>query len=261
MKGVVVMKLYKLSLDFVNLIFREFMAPIIVVNQIQKLLKDIISDWKKFLNESDDFKKQFYFPRDRGWISKNNKKVQFFYFHRDYRTRLETASIDYTKYKTLIMNLENLYQFCIEASLDVADLLDKRLTGRGIKAMIKQCNAKNTSKHTLVLSYYAKNQDQLLSTPRYQRSAWTFSLYQNSPGLYLGTTIDNRYDKKKNKILLMCGAKLERLVPGSLNMMRSAFFPEKPIEHFFIDFSAQFLSPEKIVEEYIKEKERQQGFT
>ena len=254
------MNLYRFSKDFVNLIFREFMAPIIIVTQIQKLLKEIISDWKKFLNESDDYKKQFYLSRHRGWVSKNNNKVQYFYFHRDYRARLEAAGIDYSKYVTMIMNLEKLYQFSIDASLDIAKLLDKRLAGRGIKDMIKKCNAKNTSKHVLALSYYEKNKEQFVLSPRYQRSAWTFCLYQNSPGLYLGTDVDIRYEKQKNKILFICGAKFERLVPGSINMVRSAFFCEKQNDHFFIDFSAEFFSAEKFVTDYITEKERQQGF-
>lgn len=234
------MNLYRFSKDFVNLIFREFMAPIFIVNKIQKVLKDIISDWKKFLNESDDFKKQFYFPRDRGWVSMNNNKVEFFYFHKDYRTRLDSAGIDYSKYETMITNLEKLYQFSINASLDIAELLDERLPGRGIKAKIKKSNSKYISKHVLTLSYYAQDKDEYVLSPRYQKSAWTFFLYQNSPGLYLGADVGIRYTKKKNEILLICGDKLERLVPGSIKMMRSAFFRGKPIDYFFIDFSAQF---------------------
>ncbi len=263
------MKPYKFSKDFVNLIFREFMATFFIINQIQRLIKDIISDWKKFVNEDDEYKNQFYFPRarERGWIikkdkkksAKKDKKTQFFYFHKDFRFRLESASIDYSKYKTMIINLEKLYEFCFNVSLDVAEQLDKRLTGRSITAKIKECNTKKISKHVITLSYYPKNQNQF-SQPRYQKSAWTFCLYQNTLGLYLGTDIDIRHEKKKNTILFLCGADLERLVPGSISMMRSAFISDKSIEHFFVDFNAQTSSCEKITEEYIKKREKQQGF-
>lgn len=265
------MKPYKFSKDFINLIFREYMATFFIVNHIQRLIKDVISDWKKFVNEDDDYKQQFYFARarERGWVAsrgrkkfgKKSSKAQFFYFHKDFRCRLDAAKIDYSKYKTMIDNLEMLYAFSINASFDIAEELDRRLAGRDIKAKIKECNTKKISKHVVCLSYYPKNHDQL-SRPRYHKSTWTFCLYQNTQGLYLGIDSDIRYEKKKNTALFLSGAKLERLVPGSISMMRSVFTPpEKSKEHFFIDFFAHTSLSEKLTNDYIKKREKELGFT
>lgn len=74
--------------------------------------------------------------------------------------------------------------------------------------------------------------------------------------MYLGTDNDVRYEKKKNKILFLSGANLERLVPGSITMLRSVFISEKSIEHFFVDFYAQTSSNERITEAYIKKEKK-----
>jgi len=270
-------KNFQIPGDFVNKVLQDSIATFAVAKQVTRLINAITVAWKKFVQEPVEYKEQFRIGKDRGWWQrtgeerkdgKNKDIKEFFHFHQDLCKRLDSEGVDYSKHNKLFSDLGKLYNISIDASLQIAELLDKRLTGRHIKQHVRRCNTKKKSLHTIRLLYYPKRTDLIsnkeqqaaIADAHFDRNAWTFSYIETAPGLRLGLHLDQEYEYQKDQVLFFAGAKLENLTCRTIDMVRHCVVAKKPRARIAIVFFGHTVLSETLTQEYIKTREEELGF-
>ncbi|QQS60446.1 hypothetical protein IPN41_00490 [Candidatus Falkowbacteria bacterium] len=269
---------FQIPPDFVNQVLQDSIATFSVADQVTCLIKKITGQWRKFVEEPIDYKRQFTLGKDgcRGWRqgtrkekkdARSNDGQELFHFHKDYVSRLESKKIDYSKYSKLFLDLGDLYQISVEASLQIAGLLDKRLPGREIKRQIKKCNTKNKSWHMIRLLYCPKNnltvneqQYSADTNAHFNRNAWTFSFIGTAPALRLGLHLEKEYEHQEGRVIFFAGAKLEKQTARTIDMVRNSVVVEKSKARTVLDFFAHTALSEKITQLYVNKREKEFGF-
>ncbi len=266
-------KSYKLSENFVNEVSQDGFSHFNTTDQVTKLLNEIIFDWGKFVKEDKKYKELFSVGRERGWVlrpqenEKNKKQYdhkEFFHFHKDFLDRLKLKRTNYSKYEKMFLNLGTLYKISVEASLEIAEKLDKRFPGYSIVKHVKKSNSKRST-HVVRLLYYPKpkvsileEQKPMLAKGHFDRNAWTFSWIETVPGLKLGLHLNIDCVYEKNKVLFFNGGKLENLIKA-LKMQYHGVVDENLTSRVSIVFFGHIVLSEKIIKEYIKLRKEELG--
>lgn len=255
--------------DFVNRILQDSIATFSIKQKVTRLIKAITADWKKFVLESLDYKKQFCVGRERGWVDRNRQKKrngekydkkQFFHFHRDFRRRLDAKKVDYSKYEDMISNLEKLYTLSLEVSLKAAELLEQRLPGKSIKRQIQKSHTRST--HVIRMLFYPKptvaefkkEQKTALAQAHFDRNAWTICWIETAPGLHLGLHLDQEHIYQAGQAGFFAGAKLENLTHRTIDMTYHAVLAKKRTSRIAIVAFFHTLLSEVMTKAYIKKR-------
>lgn len=270
------MNTFTIPTDFVKKVLECGVTKFSVTAEVTRLINSIMKTWKLFVAESEKYKKQFKISKSRGWnplpVYKRrlNCIEESFYFHPDFIDSLASKGVDFSRYKQFLTDLTSLHRISVDASLEIAGLLDKRLLGRFIKKRIKECNRKSIAGHTMRLKYYRhpiNNEGVVIEEPRPAVNAWSFVYKETASGLRFGFASEEKYNFEsgivtpcqhdenyvwpKNDVLFFSGAKLEKMTNGIIGMKYpSVVLNEMP--YFELAFSAQTSLPVDIIKKYIE---------
>lgn len=264
---------YELPENFINEVSQDGFSHFNTTEQVTKLLNEIIHDWEKFVKEDIKYKDLFSVGRERGWVlrpqeNEENKKQydhkEFFHFHKDFLDRLKLKRTNYSKYEKMFFNLGTLYKISVEASLEIAEKLDKRFPGYNIVKQVKKSNGKKST-HVVRLLYYPKPKVSILADKKvmlakghFDRNAWTFSWIETVPGLKLGLHLNIDCEYEENKVVFFNGAKLENLIKA-LKMQYHGVVDENLTSRVSIVFFGHIVLSEKATKEYISLRKKELG--
>ncbi len=271
------METFTIPTDFVNNVLQNGVTKFSVGLEVTRLINSIMKTWKLFIRESDEYKNEFHISKSRGWNPQPEYKKELninrgtFYFHPDFIDSLASKKVDFSRYKQFLSDLKSLHQISVDASLEIANLLDKRLPGRFIMKRIKECHTKTKAYHTMRLMYYShpiiNNEEVVIDEPQFVGNAWSF-IYK-APGLRFGLESEKKYNFEsgiitdfqlnknyiwpENDVLFFPGAKLEKLTHRNIEMACPSVVSAET-QYFELIFSAQTSLPVDIINKYIKER-------
>lgn len=222
-----------------NDIFANSRSLIYLSKYFDRLLARINTTWLELAKDTLEERRKFILDGDNGLIIKTGGKkdgkkdvlknkgdVYDFklYLHWRYNTRqrLQKKKVNFDKYEKFFRDLDELLQLCVEASLRIAVLMEKRMPGKSIVRQIK-----NTKQHVIRLLYYpdrnsfsaGKVAKKFLAQPHGDVNLWTFALLESASGLCLGPKLEYEYTFKKGQAIVFMGGKCDHMTNKNIPLV------------------------------------------
>lgn len=198
-------------------------------------VKPVIDGWLRFLQQPQEVRNLFCLDPekadpDEGYISRQGQArhtttgkydyKEYFHFRGDYIEKLVQANAPHKDWSNWLNDFSALYDECLLAAKQVADVLEKVVPGYNIGTLVR--DKISSRKHVVRLLHYKQSKavGELIGKNHTDRNFFTLHLDESHPGLLCDLpTTTYEYAKKAGQVLVFPGQKMEMLTSGTLRAL------------------------------------------